>query len=101
MANRHPSAIKRNRQNKKRNARNTMLPSRVSGRSVRSALRTTIRRVTSAVARKDVPTAQAELPVAVRALGKASTKGIIHKNQASRRISRLTRKVAALASQSA
>lgn len=92
MANRHPSAVKRNRQNKKRNERNTML---------RSALRTTIRRVTSAVARNDVPTAQAELPLAVRALGKASTKGIIHKNQASRRISRLTRKVAALASQSA
>ena len=92
MANRHPSAVKRNRQNKKRNLRNTML---------RSALRTTIRRVTSAVARKDVPTAQAELPVAVRALGKATTKGIIHRNQASRRISRLTRRVAALASQSA
>ena len=92
MANRHPSAVKRNRQNKKRNQRNTML---------RSALRTTIRRVTSAVSRNDVSTAQAELPAAVRALGKASTKGIIHKNQASRRISRLTRKVAALASQSA
>ena len=92
MPNRHPSAVKRNRQNKKRNERNTML---------RSALRTTIRRVTSAVARKDVPTAQAELPVAVRALGKATTKGIIHRNQASRRISRLTRKVAALASQPA
>lgn len=91
MADRHPSAVKRNRQNKRRNERNTML---------RSALRTTIRRVTSAVTRKDVSAAQAELPVAVRALGKASTKGIIHKNQAARRISRLTRKVAALASQS-
>ena len=90
MANRHPSAVKRNRQNKTRNERNTML---------RSALRTTIRRVTSAVSRNDVSTAQAELPVAVRALGKASTKGIIHKNQAARRISRLTRKVAALGAQ--
>jgi len=90
MANRHPSAVKRNRQNKTRNERNTML---------RSALRTTIRRVTSAVSRNDVSAAQAELPVAVRALGKASTKGIIHKNQAARRISRLTRKVAALADQ--
>ena len=90
MANRHPSAVKRNRQNKTRNERNTML---------RSALRTTIRRVTSAVSRNDVSTAQAELPVAVRALGKASTKGIIHKNQAARRISRLTRKVAALGEQ--
>ena len=91
MANRHPSAVKRNRQNKTRNERNTML---------RSALRTTIRRVTSAVSRNDVPAAQAELPVAVRALGKASTKGIIHRNQAARRISRLTRKVAALGGQS-
>ena len=90
MANRHPSAVKRNRQNKTRNERNTML---------RSALRTTIRRVTSAVSRNDVSTAQAELPLAVRALGKASTKGIIHKNQAARRISRLTRKVAALGAQ--
>lgn len=90
MANRHPSAVKRNRQNKARNERNTML---------RSALRTTIRRVTSAVSRNDAAAAQAELPVAVRALGKASTKGIIHKNQAARRISRLTRKVAALAAQ--
>ena len=90
MPNRHPSAVKRNRQNKTRNERNTML---------RSALRTTIRRVTSAVSRNDVSAAQAELPVAVRALGKASTKGIIHKNQAARRISRLTRKVAALAAQ--
>lgn len=87
MANRHPSAVKRNRQNKRRNERNTTL---------RSALRTTIRRVNSAVSRNDVSTAQAELPVAVRALGKASTKGIIHRNQAARRISRLTRKVAAL-----
>jgi len=32
----------------------------------------------------------------VRALGKATTKGIIHKNYATRKISRLTRKVNAL-----
>ena len=91
MANRHASAVKRNRQNERRNERNTAL---------RSALRTTIRRVNSAVSRNDVPTAQAELPVAVRALGKALTKGIIHRNQAARRISRLTRKVAAVGDQS-
>jgi ribosomal protein S20 len=29
----------------------------------------------------------------VRALGKATTKGIVHKNYAARKISRLTRKV--------
>jgi small subunit ribosomal protein S20 len=45
--------------------------------------------------------AQTELPKAVRALGKAHSKGVIHKNHASRKISRLTRKVNTLvASQS-
>jgi len=43
-----------------------------------------------------VTAAQAELPQAVRALGKATTKGIVHKNYAARKISRLTRKVNAL-----
>ncbi len=87
MANRHPSAIKRARQNKRRNLRNTML---------RSALRTTVKKVVTAVEHHDSTTAAETLPQAVRALGKAATKGIIHRNNAARKISRLTRKVAAL-----
>jgi small subunit ribosomal protein S20 len=91
MANRHPSAIKRARQNERRNQRNTML---------RSALRTAVKKVVVAVEQGDVAAANAELPQAVRALGKATTKGIVHRNYAARKISRLTRKVAALAAAS-
>jgi small subunit ribosomal protein S20 len=49
-----------------------------------------------AVEQADVTAAQDELPQAVRALGKATTKGIVHKNYAARKISRLTRQVNAL-----
>lgn len=88
MATKHPSVEKRARQNVRRNARNTAL---------RSALRTTVKKVVVALETGDAETAQAELPHAVRALGKATSKGVIHKNLASRRISRLTRRVNALA----
>jgi small subunit ribosomal protein S20 len=87
MAQRHASAQKRARQNQRRNKRNTML---------RSALRTAVRKVVGALETQDTAAAQAELPNAVRALGKATSKGIIHKNQAARKISRLTRRVNAL-----
>jgi small subunit ribosomal protein S20 len=63
----------------------------------RSAVRTAVKRVIVAVDSGDVSAAQAELPKAVRALGKAHSKGVIHKNHAARKISRLTRKVSALA----
>ncbi len=88
MAKKHLSVIKRARQNVKQNQRNTM---------IRSALRTTIKKVSVALESGDLDTARAELPVAVRALGKASSKGVIHRNQAARKISRLTRRVNALA----
>ena len=84
MANRHPSAIKRARQNARRNERNAAL---------RSALRTVVKKVLVAVDRADATVARDELPQAVRALGKATTKRIVHKNYAARKISRLTRKV--------
>lgn len=88
MATKHPSVRKRARQNVRRNQRNSRL---------RSALRTTVKKVTAALETGDASTAQAELPQAIRALGKATTKGIVHKNYAARRISRLTRRVNALA----
>jgi len=87
MANRHPSAIKRARQNARRNERNSAL---------RSTLRTAVKKVVVAIERADATAARAELPQAIRALGKATTKGIVHKNYAARKISRLTRKVNAL-----
>jgi small subunit ribosomal protein S20 len=87
MAKKHLSVVKRSRQNRQRNARNSQL---------RSSLRTAIKKVTAAADSGDIDSAREQLPHAVRALGKASSKGVIHRNQAGRRISRLTRRVNAL-----
>lgn len=89
MAKKHLSVVKRARQNRQRNARNSQL---------RSSLRTAIKKVAVAVESGDIDTAREQLPHAVRALGKAKSKGVIHRNQAGRRISRLTRHVNALLS---
>jgi small subunit ribosomal protein S20 len=86
LANRHPSAIKRNRQNIKRQERNY---------AIRSRLRNEIRKVRDAVAGSDADAAAGALREAIKEISKAATKGVIHKNAASRRISRLSRAVAA------
>ena len=83
MAN-HKSAIKRIRQTRKRTIRN---------RFVRSTMRTFIRRVREAVATGDKTVAAGALVDAVRKIDKAASKGVIHRNQASRRVSRLTKLV--------
>jgi len=83
----HKSAEKRHRQSEKRRARNHALKSR---------LRTLVKRVLAAVEQKDSSAAQSELRVAARALDKAVTKGVLHRNSASRRLSRLTLRVNAL-----
>jgi small subunit ribosomal protein S20 len=85
LALRHPSAIKRNRQNIKQRARN---------RGVQASVRTEIRKLREIVAQGDQAAAEAELRIAVRDLSKAATKGVIHRNAASRRIARLSRHVA-------
>jgi small subunit ribosomal protein S20 len=87
LANRHPSALKRNRQNQKRRARN---------RAIRSQVRTRVRKVQETIAEEDVPTAAADLRSAVTALAKAGSKGVLHRNTVSRSVSRLSKKVAAL-----
>lgn len=60
--------------------------------SLKSALRTTLKKFETAVTKDDVEQARLALNVATRALDKAATKGIIHRNNASRRKSRLTRR---------
>ena len=80
MAN-HKSAIKRIRQIQKRTLRN---------RYWRSTLRTAVKRVRVAVEAGDAAAAQTELRAAVRTIDRVATKGVIHKRQASRRVSRLT-----------
>jgi small subunit ribosomal protein S20 len=87
LANRHKSAIKRNRQNAKRHDRN---------RVVRSRVKSDVRKVREAAERKDLPAAETELRQAVKDLSKAASKGILHPKNASRRIARLSKQVAAL-----
>jgi small subunit ribosomal protein S20 len=81
------SVIKRARQAKERTVRN---------RSVKSKLKTLSKKVESEVANKNLESAQTALRKAISAIDRAASKGIIHKNTASRRISRLTRLVNSL-----
>ena len=69
---------------------------RLRNKSVKSALKTAIRRVRTAVDAGDKATAQAELVTASRGLDKAVSKGVIHANQAANRKSALAHQVNAL-----
>ncbi len=80
----HKSAIKRIKQNEKRNARN---------RHHKSTLKTYIKRVREAVDKKDKEAAVEALKIAVPVIDKTATKGVIHKANASRNVSRLVRLV--------
>jgi small subunit ribosomal protein S20 len=84
----HPSAEKRHRQSLTRHARN---------QAVRSRVRTFVRRVRESIAAGDAAAAAAQLQAAARALDKAVTKGVLHRNTASRKIARLTHGVRKLA----
>jgi small subunit ribosomal protein S20 len=83
----HKSAIKRIKQNEKRRLRN---------KHVRSTLRTFIKRVREAVASKDSGAAKEALSAAIPVIDKAASKGVIHKANASRNVSRLTKLVSTL-----
>ncbi len=80
----HKSAIKRIKQNEKRNARN---------RHQKSTLKTYIKRVREAVESKDKEAAVAALQAAIPVIDKTATKGVIHKANAARNVSRLTKLV--------
>ncbi len=83
MAN-HKSAEKRDRQSKVRRLRNRMN---------RSAMKTVIRQVEEALAAGSEEQAKAALQVAIPVIHKTASKGTIHKNTASRKVSRLTKRV--------
>ena len=85
----HKSTIKAARQAEKRRLRN---------RTVIRSLSTLQKKVVAAVSEKNVDAAKTSLKEATSALGKAVTKGILKPNTASRRVSRLTRKVNSIAS---
>jgi small subunit ribosomal protein S20 len=81
------SAIKRNKQNEKK---------RVLNRVYRGTARTYVARARTAIDKKDVEAAKAATLEAMSALDKAAQKGVIHKNNAARRKSRLAKKLATL-----
>ncbi len=58
-------------------------------RAVKSALRTALRKFREAVAAKNIDEAQVRRLATAKALDKAATKGIIHRNKASRLKSRM------------
>jgi small subunit ribosomal protein S20 len=77
----HPSAEKRARQTQKRTLRN---------RNIRTALRTALKRARIAISSRDAA-AKATVALALQALAKAASKGVIHANTAARTTSRLAR----------
>ncbi len=81
------SAIKRNRQNEKQRLRN---------RNVRGKARTQVKKAKEAIQTGDREAAIANVKEAVKSLDRAASKGVIHKNNAARRKSRLFKQLAKL-----
>ena len=79
------SSEKRNRQTQKRRARNV---------AVRSSVKTAVKKVREAIGSNDGAAAKQLFAGAEKALASAASKGVLHRNAASRRISRLAHAVA-------
>jgi small subunit ribosomal protein S20 len=65
-------------------------------KTARTRMRTYIRKVEEAIATGDKEAARTALKVAQPQIMKAATKGIVHQNAASRKVSRLSHRVEAL-----
>ncbi|HST98288.1 MAG TPA: 30S ribosomal protein S20 [Geodermatophilus sp.] len=81
------SQIKRNKTNEKARQRNV---------AVKSALKTAVRRFREATATGDAAAATTALQTASKALDKAASKGVIHKNQAANRKSGMAKQLSGL-----
>ncbi len=81
------SAKKRILVNQKKAARN---------KSIKSAVKTSIKNVEAAVAAGDKEAAEKALLNATSTIDKAETKGVYHKNNASRKVSRISKAVNSL-----
>jgi small subunit ribosomal protein S20 len=84
---RHLSQIKRHKQSQKKAIRNV---------TIRSEIRTFIKKVRSAVELKDMSKAKEALADAIRMIDRAVSKGILHSNNRSRKVSRLSKLVGSL-----
>jgi len=80
----HKSAIKRIRQTEKRTKRNRFYKTRVKN---------VIKEVRLAITSKAVEEAEKALQKAIPIISKAASKGVLHKRNAARKISRLTKQV--------
>jgi len=78
------SAIKKARQNEKR---------RLRGQAVRGSVKTQVRKTESFLSKNSPEELDKTLKEAVRTISSAASKGIIHRNTASRKISKLVKKV--------
>ncbi|MCJ7810085.1 MAG: 30S ribosomal protein S20 [Desulfobulbaceae bacterium] len=87
MAN-HKSALKRAKQSEIK---------RVENKSYKTRVKKAVKEVRAAVASNSEPEARESLKKAVSIIQKTSSKGVIHKNQASRKVSRLEHQVNKLA----
>jgi small subunit ribosomal protein S20 len=80
----HKSADKRHRQSLKRQVRNTALKAR---------LRTLVKKARVALEGSDLAAAETRVAEAARALDKAVGKGALHRNNAARKISRMSARI--------
>lgn len=87
MAN-HKSALKRARQNE---------INRIRNKSYKTRVKKAVREVRDTAANNSVEQAQQSLARAVSIIQKTASNGVIHRNQAARKISRLARRVNKLA----
>lgn len=87
MAN-HKSALKRARQNEVKRVRN---------KSYKTRVKKAVKEVRIAIAANSADPAQKSFKETVSVIQKTASKGVIHKNQASRKISRLARQLNQLA----
>lgn len=90
MAN-HKSAIKKMRQDEVRRLRN---------RAYRSRYKTVVKSVEAAISQGNIEAAKEAFHKAVSIIDRIASKGVIHKNKAARKKSRLAKKVNALSASS-
>lgn len=66
-------------------------------KAIRSKVKTAVKKVDAAIAAGDKAAAQAQLVATISEIDKATTKGVYHKNTASRKVSRLSKAVGTMA----
>ena len=66
-------------------------------KAIKSKVKTCVKKVETAVANKDAAAAADALKVAIVEINKAGSKGVYHKNTASRKVARMSKAVAKLA----